>query len=86
VKDVIHLLRVIFIESTNDAGVLAESNPAFDAVLSRYLYFLTIQTLNLLHFLEFHTLDLTSLLELKLLIVAQLARIENFAAGCLYMT
>lgn len=85
-KDVIDLLGVIFIESTSDAGVLTESNPAFDAVLSWHLYFLAIQTFNLLHFLELHTLDLTSLLELKLLIVAQLARIENFAAGRLYVT
>lgn len=83
---IVHFCRIIFIESAKQTTILSKSNSAFRACLCRHLFFLALKAFYRLYFLELHALHLASLLVDELLVVAELARIVQFAAGSLHVT
>jgi hypothetical protein len=82
---VVNFSGVILVEPARNASVLSKGESTFGAVLYRYLHFLASKAFDFLYFFELHAFGLTSLLELKLLVMAQLARVVDFAAGCLHV-
>lgn len=90
VEDVIDFYGVVLIQHAFEAGIFSEPNLAFGvaALLGGLLYLIAFEALQVCYFVELHALYLTplGLGALVLLVVAQLAGVKYFTAGCLHQT
>jgi len=81
VEDISHLVGVVLVEPALQTRILSEPAVAVGAVQRGRLDLLAVEALDAGHEFELHSLDLTTLFELELLVVAELAGVEDAAAG-----
>jgi len=86
VEDVVDLALIVLKQSTFHAAVLSELHRAVAALICWRLLCTALEAFDLRHFVEFHAFDFAPLGfgPFVQLVVAELARVEQQAAGSLH--